>query len=209
MPLPLVRFRAQAMQEAVPVGTGAMAAILGLDAADGASRAAPRRAQFGANRRGGRGRQLQRSDADRDRRQQGRRRQGLRAAQGDGRQARAAAAGVGAVPFEPDEAGRRAAARAAGRDAVRRAAHPGGQQHRRRRSRPTRTAIRDALYGRPSARCAGSRCVQAIQARGITHIVECGPGKVLAGMVKRIDADAGVGAVYDPASLAEAKGLLA
>ena len=30
--LPLVRFRAQAMQQAVPVGTGAMAAILGLDA---------------------------------------------------------------------------------------------------------------------------------------------------------------------------------
>ena len=30
--LPLVRFRAQAMQDAVPVGTGAMAAILGLDA---------------------------------------------------------------------------------------------------------------------------------------------------------------------------------
>ena len=29
--VPLVRFRAQAMQEAVPVGTGAMAAILGLD----------------------------------------------------------------------------------------------------------------------------------------------------------------------------------
>jgi [acyl-carrier-protein] S-malonyltransferase len=32
--LPLVRFRAQAMQEAVPVGQGAMAAILGLDDAD-------------------------------------------------------------------------------------------------------------------------------------------------------------------------------
>src|SRR5213079_2366208 len=31
--LPLVRFRAQAMQEAVPVGTGAMAAVLGMDAA--------------------------------------------------------------------------------------------------------------------------------------------------------------------------------
>lgn len=29
--LPLVRFRAQAMQEAVPIGTGAMAAVLGLD----------------------------------------------------------------------------------------------------------------------------------------------------------------------------------
>jgi [acyl-carrier-protein] S-malonyltransferase len=36
--LPLVRFRAQAMQEAVPMGTGAMAAILGLD--DDAVRAA-------------------------------------------------------------------------------------------------------------------------------------------------------------------------
>ena len=32
---PLVRFRAQAMQEAVPVGTGAMAAILGMDAQQG------------------------------------------------------------------------------------------------------------------------------------------------------------------------------
>jgi [acyl-carrier-protein] S-malonyltransferase len=31
--LPLVRFRAQAMQEAVPVGVGAMAAVLGLDPA--------------------------------------------------------------------------------------------------------------------------------------------------------------------------------
>ena len=30
--LPLVRFRAQAMQDAVPVGVGAMAAILGMDA---------------------------------------------------------------------------------------------------------------------------------------------------------------------------------
>ena len=29
--VPLVRFRAQAMQEAVPAGVGAMAAILGLD----------------------------------------------------------------------------------------------------------------------------------------------------------------------------------
>ena len=36
--VPLVRFRAQAMQEAVPIGTGAMAAILGLD--DDAVRAA-------------------------------------------------------------------------------------------------------------------------------------------------------------------------
>ncbi|MCM2356397.1 MAG: ACP S-malonyltransferase, partial [Arenimonas sp.] len=46
---PLVRFRAQAMQEAVPVGTGAMAAILGLDAqkvVDGCAEAAR---TFGTN----------------------------------------------------------------------------------------------------------------------------------------------------------------
>ncbi len=39
--LPLVRFRAQAMQQAVPVGVGAMAAILGLDAAAVREAAAP------------------------------------------------------------------------------------------------------------------------------------------------------------------------
>jgi [acyl-carrier-protein] S-malonyltransferase len=41
--LPLVRFRAQAMQQAVPVGAGAMAAILGLDSqavVEGCARAA-------------------------------------------------------------------------------------------------------------------------------------------------------------------------
>lgn len=51
--------------------------------------------------------------------------------------------------------------------------------------------------------------VQALKARGITHVVECGPGKVLAGMVKRIDADLIGAALYDPATLAEVKELLA
>lgn len=43
--VPLVRFRAQAMQEAVPIGTGAMAAILGLD--DDTVRAACKEASQG------------------------------------------------------------------------------------------------------------------------------------------------------------------
>jgi len=30
-------------------------------------------------------------------------------------------------------------------------------------------------------------CVQALAARGATHINECGPGKVLTGLIKRID----------------------
>jgi [acyl-carrier-protein] S-malonyltransferase len=39
--------------------------------------------------------------------------------------------------------------------------------------------------------------------------VECGPGKVLAGLVKRIEADMRSGFVLDPASLNETKELLA
>ena len=45
---PLVRFRAAAMQEAVPVGAGAMAAILGLDAAGVIAGCAEAQASFGA-----------------------------------------------------------------------------------------------------------------------------------------------------------------
>jgi [acyl-carrier-protein] S-malonyltransferase len=51
-------------------------------------------------------------------------------------------------------------------------------------------------------------CVQAIKSRGINTLVECGPGKVLAGMVKRIDADMTGLPLFDPASLAEVKGAL-
>jgi len=40
-------------------------------------------------------------------------------------------------------------------------------------------------------------------------VIECGPGKVLAGMVKRIDGELLAANIFDPASLQEAKGLLA
>ena len=52
-------------------------------------------------------------------------------------------------------------------------------------------------------------CVQALKARGITHLVECGPGKVLMGLTKRIDAELTGSALYDPATLNEVKELLA
>jgi len=48
------------------------------------------------------------------------------------------------------------------------------------------------------------RWVQTIQAmahQGVTHIVECGPGKVLSGLVKRIDGSLVGLSVNDPASL--------
>jgi [acyl-carrier-protein] S-malonyltransferase len=70
-------------------------------------------------------------------------------------------------------------------------------------------AIREALYRQAFGPVRWVEVVQALRARGLTHIVECGPGKVLAGMVKRIDAEAVTGTVYDPASLQEVKGLLA
>ena len=49
----------------------------------------------------------------------------------------------------------------------------------------------------------------AIKARGIQTLVECGPGKVLAGMTKRIDADLTGLALFDPASLADVQAALA
>ena len=45
--------------------------------------------------------------------------------------------------------------------------------------------------------------VQALKARGITHVVEAGPGKVLAGLTKRIDAELTGLPLFDPATLAE------
>jgi [acyl-carrier-protein] S-malonyltransferase len=50
--------------------------------------------------------------------------------------------------------------------------------------------------------------VQALRARGVTHVVECGPGNALAGMVRRIDDELSAASLSDPASLAECKALL-
>jgi [acyl-carrier-protein] S-malonyltransferase len=63
-------------------------------------------------------------------------------------------------------------------------------------------AIRDALYRQAFGAVRWAETIEAIRARGIDHVFECGPGRVLAGMVKRIDADAVAAAVYDPDSLA-------
>jgi [acyl-carrier-protein] S-malonyltransferase len=69
-------------------------------------------------------------------------------------------------------------------------------------------ALRDALYRQAFGPVRWVEVVQALKARGLTHVVECGPGKVLAGMVKRIDADLQSAMVLDPASLSEAKNLV-
>ena len=69
--------------------------------------------------------------------------------------------------------------------------------------------IRDALYRQAFGPVRWVECVQAIKARGILTVVECGPGKVLAGMTKRIDAEMTGLALFDPASLKEVKEQLA
>jgi [acyl-carrier-protein] S-malonyltransferase len=70
-------------------------------------------------------------------------------------------------------------------------------------------AIRDALYRQAFGPVRWVEVVQALRARGLAYIVECGPGKVLAGTVKRIDAQAVAGTLADPASLAQTQALLA
>jgi [acyl-carrier-protein] S-malonyltransferase len=62
--------------------------------------------------------------------------------------------------------------------------------------------IRDALYRQAFGPVRWVECVQALKARGLGCVVECGPGKVLAGLVKRIDPELNGLALLDPASLA-------
>ena len=68
--------------------------------------------------------------------------------------------------------------------------------------------IRDALYRQAFGPVRWVECVAAIKTRGVLNVVECGPGKVLAGLVKRIDAEMTGAALFDPASMAEVKTLL-
>ncbi len=68
--------------------------------------------------------------------------------------------------------------------------------------------IRDALYRQAFGPVRWVECVKQIKSMGISHLVECGPGKVLAGLTKRIDAELTGLALYDPATLADVKGAL-
>jgi [acyl-carrier-protein] S-malonyltransferase len=69
--------------------------------------------------------------------------------------------------------------------------------------------IRDALFRQAFGPVRWVETVQAIAARGVTHVVECGPGKALSGMVKRIDGTLVTGSLADPAGLDDVKGFLA
>ena len=65
------------------------------------------------------------------------------------------------------------------------------------------------MFGKDPVADHRAQAFESVRAQHIAHIIECGPGKVLAGMVKRIDAEAVSATVFDSATLAEVKGLLA
>ncbi len=203
--LPLVRFRAQAMQEAVPVGAGAMAAILGLDAQavrEGCAEAAAAtgEAVAAANFNDPKQTVIAGTKAGVDKACE------LLKAKG----AKRALLLAVSAPFHSSLM-KPAADRLKDKLASATLATPQipliNNIDVKVETDPA--AMRDALYRQAYGPVRWAETVQAIRARGVTHIFECGPGKVLAGMVKRIEADAVSAAVYDPATLAEAKGLLA
>jgi [acyl-carrier-protein] S-malonyltransferase len=203
--LPLVRFRAQAMQEAVPVGVGAMAAILGMDAQvvrDGCAEvvAASGDAVEAVNFNDPKQTVIAGTKAGVE--------QACEALKAKGAK-RALMLSVSA-PFHSSlmkPAAERLKARLAEVTFAPAAIPVINNVDVTIETDPA--AIRDALYRQAFGPVRWVETVQAMRARGVTHIVECGPGKVLAGMVKRIDADAISASVLDPTSLADVKELLA
>jgi len=203
--LPLVRLRAQAMQQAVPVGQGAMAAILGLDAAavrEGCAQAAAASGEVVEAANFNDPKQTVIS--------------GSTAGVAKGCELLKAAGAKRALPLPVSAPFHCALMKPAAEVLRERLAAVAIAAPRipvvnnidvAAPSDPA--AIRDALYRQAFGPVRWVEVVQALRARGLTHIVECGPGKVLSGMVKRIDAAAVTGCVFDPASLAEVKGLLA
>ncbi len=195
--LPLVRLRGQAMQEAVPVGSGAMAAILGLDAA---------RVRQACD-------QITASTGER-----------VEAANfNDPKQT--VIAGTRAGVDAACEALKAAGAKRTLLLQVSAPFHsslmqPAADTLRQRLQdvpfavpaipvvnnidvavQTTPDAIREALYRQAFGPVRWVEVVQALRARGLLHIFECGPGKVLGNLARRVDADIVSTTVQDPASL--------
>ena len=206
---PLVRFRAQAMQDAVPVGTGAMAAILGMDAQGVIEGCAEAVRSFGVNT----GEVVEAVNFN-DPAQTVI--AGSKAAVEKACELLKAGGAKRALPLPvsaPFHSSLMKPAAEKLKDKLAATPFAAPQipviNNIEVKVESDPDAIRAALYEQAFGPVRWVECVQAIKARGITTIVECGPGKVLAGMCKRIDPELTGIALYDPATLAEAKGLLA
>ena len=206
--VPLVRLRAQAMQEAVPVGQGAMAAILGLDAARVVEGCAQATASFGAGSP-----EVVEAVNFNDPAQTV-----IAGSKAGVEKACEVLKGLGAkralplpvsAPFHSSlmkPAAERLKAKLA--ETALAAPQIPVVNNIDVAVQTDADAIRDALYRQAFGPVRWVECVAALKARGVSTLVECGPGKVLSGMVKRIDAELQSAALYDPATLAEVKALL-
>lgn len=206
---PLVRFRAQAMQEAVPVGTGAMAAILGLEAQKVVEGCAEALRSFGTNS----GETVEAANYN-DPAQTVI--AGSKAAVDKACEVLKGMGAKRALPLPVSAPFHSSLMKPAAEKLRQRLASTSIQSPRipvvnnievKVETDPDR--IRAALYEQAFGPVRWVECVRAIQGRGITTIVECGPGKVLSGLVRRIDPALTGIALYDPATLADVKGLLA
>jgi [acyl-carrier-protein] S-malonyltransferase len=203
--VPLVRLRAQAMQDAVPVGVGAMAAILGMDAQRVIEGCAEVTRSFGEG------------SAE------------IVEAANFNDPAQTVIAGSKAAVEKACEVlkangAKRALPLPVSAPFHSRLMQPAAEKLRTRlsdiqiaapqitlvnnidvavESDPDR--IRDALYRQAFGPVRWVECIQAIEALGVSELVECGPGKVLTGMVKRIAPALNGFALLDPTSLRDIK----
>lgn len=205
---PLVRLRAAAMQEAVPVGAGAMAAVLGLPAVRVQEVCAEVQATFGPGS------------------------QEVVEAVNFNEPAQTVIAGSKAAVEKACEAVKAAGAKRALPLPVSAPFHsslmkPAAEKLREQLAATAFNApaipvinnidvaiesdaarIRDALYRQAFGPVRWVECVQAIKRQGIATVIECGPRKVLTGMVKRIDPELEALTLFDPATLAEVQSAL-
>jgi len=179
--LPLVRFRARAMQEAVPEGQGAMAAILGLDD-DGARAACAEAAQ-------GEAVEAVNFNAPGQVVIAGHKAAVARAIEAcKARGAKRAMPLPVSAPFHSSLM-QPAANKLEGylKDVV--LAAPAvpviNNVDVKTESDPDR--IKNALVRQAASPVRWVEIIRRMAGEGVTHVIECGPGKVLAGLVKRID----------------------
>ena len=196
--VPLVRFRAQVMQEAVPVGVGAMAAILGLDdgrvieaCAEAAGDEVVEAVNFNAPAQiviaGHRAAVARACDISR--------RLGAK---------RAVTLAV-SVPFHSSllaSAADRLRVRLASVDVRSPSVPVINNVDAAVESDPQR--VKDALARQAAGPVRWTQIIQAMSERGITHVVECGPGKVLGALTRRIAPGLQSLSVSDPDSLRQA-----
>ena len=62
-------------------------------------------------------------------------------------------------------------------------------------------AIKDALVRQAASPVRWVETVQAMTSHGVVRVIECGPGKVLSGLVKRINGELLNDAIVDQASM--------